>query len=395
MKRYLLWTLAVAAGATGISGCNSASVLQPSTAFTPLPVLVAGSKYTYSGSDAETITYASPSPVEVNSHGTYSVSDAETVEAASPGAPAPFEVRRSLRYSVIKAPVSGIELAGRTIDSFESSTVTNTSQTIAQAASSTRTTGIDLDANRIEKNGPYAYTEADDTTFAVPRVLAVYPLRAGEKTTEPLARTVANKGQSVNRDKDVYASHDTKSVFKDDGAYVETGSVGPNETTNVTEKSNGTAKTANTGGTSFTQIIGIPEQSNGVYLIPVTRDVNGTTTSYKAADWYPGSALPPSPLAMTVQTVKGPSALPTSCKVGVSAPNVEEIDSVSVTLNVTGFRTDESGETFLSNGVTVCRANRTTTRAYDVVSGALISTIDDTFIEGLSSESPARRQARL
>ena len=160
MNRKLLGAAMTLVAAAALSGCNGTSNPSvPAASFTPLPVLVAGNSYSYTGTSSETITYASPSPTQVDSDGAYTVHEDETVWVAPSSAPAPFEVRRNLKYSVTKKPVSGIELQRRTIVNFESSTTTASSQTISLAASTTKSLGVDLDAGRIAGNGPYAYTD--------------------------------------------------------------------------------------------------------------------------------------------------------------------------------------------------------------------------------------------
>ena len=395
--RTSAFILAAAATAAGVAACSGASSTSPPTAaFTPLPVLVAGTTSTYSGTYSEVITYASPSAKQPNSTAAYKVSDVQTVSAAPTGAPAPFDVHRQLAYTATTVPTSGIQLQKRTIDSYESSTVTKTSQTIAQPSLTTLTSGIDQTANRVAGNGPYAYNDTTTTTYATPRVLFLYPLVAGT-ATEPLARTVANNEKSANGSGTVYSARNTTSTFGNDGSFVESGSIGTNETTNVTENSNGTATVVNTGATPSSVTIGLPVAgSGGAFEIPITRVTGSESKSYLAADWYPGGASPPSPLALTTQIVKGPSSIPSSCGVTVAAPNPQEVDTSSTTVNVvSGSYTQGTTQTFVSNGATVCRITTSTAQNYAIDTGLLTSTTVDTFTEGLTAQSAAagfRRQ---
>jgi hypothetical protein len=356
--------------------------------------LVAGSVYNYSGTYSETITYASPSPTQPNSDGTYTIAEVEKVVGAGSTAPAPFDVQRTLTYTVTKAPVSGIQLAKRTISTFEASTVTSTSQTITETQGTSTSAGINLNAGLQAGNGPYAYTDSTTTAYASPLTLQVFPLQTGATRTQPLARTATSTGESINAAKDVFASHNTTTDYNNDGSYTETGTIGTGEQTSVVAASNGTAVTTNTGKTTFKQTIGLPALASGAYTIPVARVNDGKTTTYSAADWYPGNALPPTPLASTTQTVKGPISVPASCGVTAPAPNPELVQTASTTLDVTGSLSNESAQTYFSNGTVVCRANTTTTMSFNVTTGVMNSTTVGTFSEGLTSSSVPASQER-
>ncbi len=376
--------------AVGLSACSStSSSAVPSTAsFTPLPILVAGSRYTYSGTFSEVVTQASPSPQQPNSKGTYKTSDVESVSAAPSSAPAPFDVHRDIRYAVTTVPTSGIQLQQRVIDSFESSTVTKTSQTIAQPKVVTTVTGIDQTANRIDGNGPYAYRDLSTTTYAQAHILFVFPLVMGT-TNEPIARTATMVERSANKAGIVYSSHDLTTQYADDGSYVETGSIGPGETTVVNALGNGKANLVNKGTSDLRLTIGLPiGDPSGKFQIPVTRITQGVSQSFLAADWYPGGGAPPSPLATTVQTVKGPSALPANCGVTVPTANVQEIDSLSTALDVVAGKYATSlTQAFLSNGTAVCRIMSSKTLLYALDTGLPVRTTVDLFREGMTSKS--------
>ncbi len=396
MKRTVALVSFLASGllALGLSGCNgSASPATPSTAFTPLPFLVPGSTSHYAGSFSEVITYASPSAKQPNSTGVYTTADVETVSAAPSSAPAPFDVHRDITYAATTVPSSGIQLQKRVIDSFESSTVTGTSQTIAQASVITKTSGIDQTANRVEGNGPYKSANDSTITYAAPRILFVFPFVAGS-TSVPLARTVTDVERSVNGTGDVYSDRNTTSRFDDSGAFSETGSIASDETTRVKANANGTAVVANSGTSLFKETIALPIEQSGVFHIPVVRVLNGVSTSYMAADWYPGNSAPPSPLASTTETVKGPQSLPPRCGASGHASGVEEVDSSSATVDVVaGTSTTGRTQTFLSDGSIVCRITYSKTEAYSVETGLPASTTTDTFVEGLTARSAGRNQS--
>src|SRR5579863_1524859 len=251
MKRFGVNSALVAAvfGAAALSACSgnsSSSPGIPTTKTTPLPVLVPGSQFTYAGSFSETIAYASPSPQQPNSHGEYATTDVEKVSTAASGAPGPIEVVRRLRYRVKHAPVSGLQPQQRTIDSYESSTLANGSQTIDLLQTTTTTTGIDQSANRQRNNGPYTYKGSDTTKYAAAHVLQVFPLVPGS-TQEPLARTVIAQFVAQNAGGSLFAQRDTTTNVTDTGAYTESGTIAPGVTTSVNAYANGTAHLNNVG----------------------------------------------------------------------------------------------------------------------------------------------------
>jgi hypothetical protein len=337
---------------------------------------------------SEVITYASPSPQQPNSRGNYTTIDLERITSAPAGAPGPIEVHRSIRYHVTSVPTSGVELQQRTIDSYQSSTVSMGSQTIEMFAGSTTTDGIDQTANRVKGNGPYHYHSVEATQYAAPLVLLVFPLVKGT-TQEPLARTLTTLIHSANAGGTVYTDRNTTTQFMDSGGYVETGTIAPGETTKTNAYSNGTARVVNTGTNPLREKIGQPTPGpSGMYQIPVTQTSGSVTHTFLAEDWYPGNAAPPSPLSSTIQTVVGASELPGSCHVKVPAPGVQEIDSSSNELNVVaGYYSVTQSKNFLSNGTTVCRQTSRTTKNYKVETGSLTRTTVDNSTEALVSKS--------
>jgi hypothetical protein len=389
MKRRIVTGLLVVAGTlvVALAGCNgnSTSSTPPSPVFTPVPFLVPGTTYNFSGKYSEAITYASPNPKQPNSIGTYTTTDVQTVASAPPGAPAPFHIHRQFKYSVIKVPTSGIQLQSRTIDAYESSTVNGDSQTIAQASTTTANTGIDQTANRIEGNGPYSYTSTNATTYASPRVLFVFPLT--ESTTNvPIARTETLVELAKNSSGQIYVQRNTKSVYANSGAFTTTGSIGKGETTDVTANANGSATVTNQGSAPFMETIGLPVANGGTYTIPITRTTGTVTQKYSAADWYPGNAAPPSPLASASETVVGPAAVPTACGLTSPVSGAVEVTGSSSTLNVVaGTYTTTQSATYLANNQVVCRMTSSKILTYTVETGALFSTTIDAFVEGLTS----------
>jgi hypothetical protein len=101
-----------------------------------------------------------------------------------------------------------------------------------------------------------------------------------------------------------------------------------------------------------------------------------TTTSYTAADWYPTSGAPDSPLVLQAETVLGPaSSLPAECNGAVLRPNIYEIDTTTTSQATIGpSYSVTTTRSFNANGVTVCSLSQVTSYAYDLLTGALTST---------------------
>jgi hypothetical protein len=385
---FAIAPLAAAIGFAACSSGSSSSPPVPSAAFTPLPVLVPGSRFTYGGTYSETIAYASPSASQPNSTGAYTLTDLEKISKAASGAPAPIDVHQELHFVVTTAPTSGVQPQRRTTDAFESQTVTSTSQTISQAKVITATTGIDATADRTQGNGPYQYHGTETTAYASPRLLLVFPLVTGT-TSLNQARTVATDERAANAAGDVYLVRNTTTRYRDSGAFDETGSVGPSETTSVKASANGTGTLVNAGTTQLQIEIGLPTPGpSQSFSIPVSRTSQGVKETYLAADWYPGNGAPPAPLAASQLVVKGQSRIPSYCPVKVPVSDVQEVDTASTALDVIAA-TYTVGLTrdFLSNGITVCRVIKSTVLAYDLTTGALFSTTVDLTAEGLTSMS--------
>jgi hypothetical protein len=263
--------------------------------------------------------------------------------------------------------------------------VTGNAQTIALASTTTAETGVDQTANRIAPDGPYAYTNTTTTTYASPRVLYAFPLAEG-MTTLPLARTEKIDARAVNPSGNHFIDRDTTSTYANSGAFHTTGTIGVGETTDVTANANGSGSVVNQSNPPFSETIGLPIANSGVYSIPITRTVGTVTRNYNAADWYPGNAAPPSPIASTTETVVGPAAVPAACGLPSPPSNVVEVTGASTSLNVVeGSYTTTQEATYLAHNLVVCRMTSSKTLQYFVETGVLLSTTVDTFVEGLTS----------
>jgi hypothetical protein len=357
-----------------LAGCNGNSTAPPPLpVFTPVPFLVSGTTSHFSGKYSEVITYASPTAQQPNSIGAYTTTDVQTVSSSPPSAPAPFHVHRQFTYTVVKVPTSGIEQQQRKIDSYESSTLGEGSQTIAQTSTTTAITGIDQTASRLEKYGPYSYKSTNTIAYASPRVLFKFPFVEGT-TNVPLARTEKLIEKVSNRSGHIYLERNITTTYADTGAFHNRGTIGPSEITSASAKADGSAIVLNQGGALFEEIIELPVVQNGSYFIPVTRDTGTTQKKYLAADWYPGNAAPPSAL------------LPTACNVTTPVKNVEEVTSSSTTLNVIAATyTTAQTQTYLSNNLVVCRMNSSKSLSYAIETGLPLSTTVDALVEGLTA----------
>jgi hypothetical protein len=380
--------LAPAIVAASLSGCSggSTSAAPATSVSTPLPVLVPGSRFTYAGRLSESITFASAS--SQNSSGVYTTSDVVTISKAPTAAPAPIELHQDVRYAVIEAPASGVQLRRRLIDSFESSAATSATQTISQAKEITTTIGIDQTANRIEGDGPYRYRSTLTTAYSEPRVLLIFPLVSGT-THVPLARTVTTAARSANVAGKVYLARSTTTHYSNAGAYVETGSIGAGEAIDAQALASGAGLLVHTGVSALREKIGLPIPGpSQTYQIPVALTIGSSKNKFLAGDWYPGAAAPPSPLATTLQTVRGFSRIPSTCGVKVAVSDVQEVDTSSTSLDVvSGTYSTMRTRDFLSNGNTACRVTASTVFTYSVTSGRLLTTTVDSSFEGLTAAS--------
>jgi hypothetical protein len=124
--------------------------------------------------------------------------------------------------------------------------------------------------------------------------------------------------------------------------------------------------------------------ANGANTIPVTRSVTSTMTTdtnYSAADWYPDNGVPNSPLVLQSRTVVGPaSSLPSECSGAVLRPNIYEIDTTTTALNTVGasYSATTTRNFSAGDGASICQLSTETTSAYDLLTGALVSTTTTT-----------------
>ncbi len=403
MQLFLRSFLAVMAFALGVAmtGCGGSSTTSvPPVAVATAPViLVAGSQRVLSGTDTQMHVFASPSPGQSNYTSASTFTATTTIAKASPGAPAAWDVNQVIHYTVTQAVKSGTQALTADTDTFDNQTMSGKSTTIAQIASKETATADDVSAG-LAGGGPYTLTTTSSTTNLVP-VTTVFPLQTGLTTTEPLARTTKETQTDRNAagapppPPFTYITAQSAS-YANDGSF----SVNPRTYSNhdnriVTENANGTAQESDTT-TPFAQTIGLAALSGGSYVIPVSiTNTSGVTTTYDAADWYPGAALAPSPLEVRTVTIKGPAtSLPAGCAGAIALPHVVEVDLNQTTLNVFGSYSVETQQTFNSNGISDCILRSTTTKDYDIKTGALTETTTDSFTQILKSATTPASSVR-
>jgi hypothetical protein len=364
------------------------------------PVLVAGKVAHYTGTDTTTHVYQSPSPTQQNYTAGYTFAQTTTVNAAASGAPAPFDVNVVDTYTTTQAPTAGTQRTTSTTDDFENQTASGSSTTVTLVSSKAVATGTDVTAGNAG-GGPYTTVGTTTTTYGTPRTLGVYPLVTGATLTQPQGRTVAvsttdaNAGGQAPSTTFVSSSAQT---YANDGSFTRTNQISNGEQDVFTENANGSATESATGPVYALQAtIGVPVPGTAGYTIPVSSTKQFATTgatpapsatpaSYNAIDWYPGAALPPSPLVSETQSVKGAaSTLPSGCSGAIAEPNVVEVDDTLTSLDVNGSYETQTQQSFNSNGTNVCILRTTTTNSYDTNTGLPTQVTTETYAQILTS----------
>jgi len=254
------------------------------------------------------------------------------------------------------------------------STQTGGTQAVTLTQSISNETGTNI-TSILNNGGSGAYTASTTTTYSPNTILAIYPLSAGLSWSTNESRTVA--AQTSTTTASTTQSSNLTTTYQADDSFSETGTLANTDSTNRTEMSSGAATVLDTGAKPFSETISVPSttcnsSTTGTDTIPVVQN----STSYCAADWYPGNAAPPAPLGATVFTVVGPAtSLPSGCAVTGTYPNIVEYTATTNAVNVIGGDvTNSTAQVFDSNGLTVCRLTSGTTKHYDVTTGLLART---------------------
>jgi hypothetical protein len=289
-------------------------------------------------------------------------------------------------YTSTNAASYGTELDTVTTSQYENLVSTGSSPSnydvlLAQTTvseSGTNVTAADADAG----GAPYAFTENQNTAYVSPTTLGVYPLAAGTQWTTSLARTVTTTTSTTSASGTPYSKTNLTTVYKGDDSYTESGQTGLTTTTSRAAYPNGTGSETDSNGTTTTlqRKIGTPTHPahSLLYQIPVSEiGSGGTTSNFNATDWYPGAALPSSPLGSTTYKVTGPATtLPDGCTYSGDMQGVVEYQSTTSSLDVVGGSiTQGTSDIFDLNGLAVCRSSTTTVNYYTVTTGALERTV--------------------
>ena len=376
------------------ASCNS-------TTAAPLPAspntfLVPGASANYNGSQSVEVTFSTPSATTPNSSVTYTTTEADTVQAAPAGSPAPIDLHRVTTYITTAPPQYGNNVATSTTDQYENITAANGAFNVVLAQTVTSQTGTNIsDADTLPSGAPYTFNSTTTTTYTSPTILEILPLTTGAQWNSSLSRTIHAISNTTNASGVAYGASNLTTIYQSDDSYSESGQNGLTSSTVRSEESNGNALITNTntttGKVSLEETISLPVKSGSVTTIPISVTTPSTIAAEpaatQAADWYPGGALPPSPLGMVTYNVVGPApVLPAGCTYTGSLPNVTEYDSATSTVDViAGTVTSGTSRVFDSNGLAVCRMSVSTVKTYTLTTGVLDHTTVTTTVSSLNN----------
>jgi len=360
------------------------------------PLLQVGQTRQYTGATTRAVVYANPTGTQQDNTLEYTFVENVSVLQAPSGAPANFDVQGSYAYTVVQDPGVGVVPLSETVDNYENLLTSGNSQQITQLGSKTVTVSNDETSDALG-DGPYTETNTTTATFGTARDNFPYPLQTGATMTTPQSESEtivftdlnANNAPPSNGSNIGYTITRTEN---DDGSYSYTQSNVNGTSFSRTQNADGSGTETYTGATSSTDTtLGVPVQSSGGYTIPVSVVVNAartTTTDYSAQDWYPGSALPSSPLVLESRNVVGPtSTLPSECAGAVTKPGIYEIDTTTNSLNPWGptYATTATRNFSASDGASICQLTTETQMVYSLDTGALVSTTTTTTSQILSA----------
>jgi hypothetical protein len=373
-----------------LSGCHSSDT-NPLTN-SPDIFLVPGNSAQYTGTQSVEVTFVAPAAKTPDSSAEYTTTESDTVLASPSGAAAPIDLHRVTAYTTATAPQYGNDPATTATDQYETLTPMSDSIAIVLAQTVSVQTGTNVtDADNLASGAPYAYTSTTTTTYATPTTTEILPLTTGTQWNTSLARTVNAVSNTKNASDADYAASNLTTVYQPDDSYSETGQNGLTSSTIRSVASNGSATITNTNTStnkvSLQETIGVPTKVGADYVIPVSTTTNASPVNDSAADWYPGAALPPSPLGSVTYTVIGPAAtLPDDCTYTGTQPNVVEYDSTTSVVDViAGTVTTGTSRTFDSNGLAVCRLSVSTVKSYTLTTGRLNHTTVTTTASSLNN----------
>jgi hypothetical protein len=351
------------------------------------PILQVGMQRQYSGTATRTIVYANPTTSSPNNTLVYTFTETQNVLQAENNPTASFDVHTDYTYSVVQDPGVGTVPISQSADNYENLLGSGNSQMTTTVGQNSVVASDDETANALG-GGPYTETTTTTSTYPSPRNSFSYPLQAGATMNVPQSSdqnitftdvnasgTAPTNGSNLGYTKT--RAEDNDGSFSYQTAYVNGNSVA------LTQNSDGSGNYTSTSATaSTTTTLGLPAADGGVSTLPITRTTvsaaTGATTnsSYTAADWYPSSGGPDSPLVLQGETVVGPaSSLPAECNGAVLRPNIYEIDTTTTSqVTISPSYSVTTTRSFNADGVTVCSLSQETSYAYDLLTGALTTT---------------------
>jgi hypothetical protein len=360
------------------------------------PILQVGMQREYVGTATRSVVYTNPTATLQNNTLVYTFTENQTVQQAATGAPANFDVQSDYTYSVVQNPGVGTVPASQSVDTYENLQTAADTQTVITLGQKVVAVSNDETANALG-NGPYTETSTTTSTFTTPRDNFPYPLQTGATLTTPQSETQTITFTDVNASgaapsNGTNVGYATTRSENDDGSFSYQSTYVNGDTFSRTQNSDGSgSETSKSATSSITTTVGLPVAANGANTIPVARTVTSTpptATNYSAADWYPDSGAPNSPLVLQTKMVVGPaSSLPSECNGAVLQPNIYEIDTTTTNLNTVAasYSATTTRNFSAGDGASICQLSTETSSSYDVLTGALISTTTTTTTTLLSA----------
>ena len=337
----------------------------------------------YSGATTRSIVYANPTGTQQNNTLAYTYTESVNILQAAASTGAAFDVHSTYAYTITQDPGVGSVPVSETSDVYENLVIDGNTQYTSTVGQSITTVDNDETANALG-GGPYTATTVTQSSYPTPLPGNTFPLQAGASYSVPLGASIATTYTDFNAagsapPNNVGVSYSSQETENNDGSLQTQTSRANGTSTNIAVNSDGSGSIAySSGTTAYTTSIGVPVSSSSGYSIPVTQVFtapSSNTKSYAAADWYPGNAAVPAPLASQTRTVIGAvSSLPAECNGALTQPDTFEVDMTQTALLSTGSYLTSTTRAFNSNGVAVCSLTQRVQTSYDIYTGALLQT---------------------
>jgi hypothetical protein len=372
-----------ACGGDGSSGNQGGSALSP--------ILQVGMQRQYVGTATRAIVYANPTAELPDNTLVYSFTETQNVLQAQNNSSADFDVHVQYAYSVTQDPGVGTVPISQIVDNYENLLVSGNSQMTSTVGQTTVVTSNDETSNALG-GGPYTETTTTTATYPTVRDGFSYPLQTGAAMNVPQSSVQNTTFSDVDANgtappNGTNVGYTRTRMENDDGSYSYQTAYVNGSSLSLTQNPDGSGSyVSTTSSATTTTMLGLPVTAAGVSTLPITRSsVSATTgattnTSYSAQNWYPNSGNPNSPLVLETETVIGPvSTLPTQCNGALLRPNIYEIDTTTTDqVTISPSYSVTKTQAFNADGVTVCSLSQETSYAYNLLTGALISTTTTT-----------------